>query len=109
MGASLERIFVLLLFFLQASFPADCAAQQPSADTTGPAYQVVTSIYANDLATDMNPLRAENLVSIGLILQVPMRSPDKNGRPRHWILEIHFVDREHQIGGFHEELSTIDP
>jgi hypothetical protein len=35
----------------------------------GTAYEVVTSIYANDLATDMNPLRCQNVVSIGLILQ----------------------------------------
>ena len=32
-------------------------------------YQVVTSIFANDLATDMNPGRGTNRVSIGLILQ----------------------------------------
>ena len=32
-------------------------------------YQVVTSIFANDLATDMNPGRGSNRVSIGLILQ----------------------------------------
>jgi Xaa-Pro aminopeptidase len=38
-----------------------------------------------------------------------MRSPGENGRPRHWILEIHFVDRVRQIGGFYEELLTIDP
>jgi Xaa-Pro aminopeptidase len=36
-----------------------------------------------------------------------MRSPDANGRERHWILEIHFVDRERGIGGFYEELLTI--
>lgn len=30
--------------------------------------------------------------------------PDGNGEPRHWILEIHFVDREKQIGGFFEQL-----
>lgn len=35
----------------------------------GVAYQVIASIYANDLATDMNPSRGENIVSIGLILQ----------------------------------------
>lgn len=38
-----------------------------------------------------------------------MRSLDENGRPRHWILEIHFVDRERQIGGFYEELLTVEP
>ncbi len=33
-------------------------------------YTVVTTIYANDLATDMNPGRADDDVSIGLISQV---------------------------------------
>ncbi len=32
-------------------------------------YQVVTSIFANDLATEMNPSRGQARVSIGLILQ----------------------------------------
>jgi len=32
-------------------------------------YQIVTSIFANDLATDMNPSRGNVRVSIGLILQ----------------------------------------
>jgi len=36
-----------------------------------------------------------------------MRSLDEKGKKRHWILEIHFVDREHQIGGFYEELMTV--
>jgi hypothetical protein len=35
------------------------------------AYQVVSSIYADDLATDMNPDRGNTRVSIGLILQAP--------------------------------------
>jgi Xaa-Pro aminopeptidase len=38
---------------------------------------------------------------------LPMRSVDEKGRHRHWILEIHFVDREHEIGGFFEELLTV--
>jgi Xaa-Pro dipeptidase len=37
-----------------------------------------------------------------------LRAPDARGQPRHWILEIHFVDRERQIGGFFEELLTTD-
>jgi Xaa-Pro dipeptidase len=37
----------------------------------------------------------------------PMRSLDDKGMKRHWILEIHFVDREHEIGGFYEELLTV--
>ena len=39
---------------------------------------------------------------------VRMRSTDEKGQLRHWILEIHFVDRERQIGGFFEELLTAD-
>ena len=35
-----------------------------------------------------------------------MYLPDANGNKRHWILEIHFVDREHGIGGFFEQLLT---
>ena len=38
---------------------------------------------------------------------LPMRSLDEHGQQRHWILEIHFIDRAHQIGGFFEELLTV--
>ena len=30
--------------------------------------------------------------------------PDKQGNSRHWILEIHFVDRANNIGGYIEQL-----
>jgi Xaa-Pro dipeptidase len=36
-----------------------------------------------------------------------MHLPDASGRKRHWIFEIHFIDREQEIGGFYEELLTI--
>jgi hypothetical protein len=35
----------------------------------GSAFEIVTTLYANDLATDVNPLRATKVVSIGLLLQ----------------------------------------
>jgi Xaa-Pro dipeptidase len=35
---------------------------------------------------------------------VDMFAPDKNGNKREWILEIHFVNREKEIGGFFEQL-----
>ena len=38
---------------------------------------------------------------------LPMRSLNEKGQRRHWILEIHFVDREREIGGFFEELLTV--
>ena len=34
----------------------------------------------------------------------PMRGPDHLGRERHWILEIHLVDRARTFGGFYERL-----
>jgi Xaa-Pro aminopeptidase len=39
---------------------------------------------------------------------IPMRDPDKNGQPREWILEIHFINRELEIGGFFEQLLTVE-
>ena len=36
-----------------------------------------------------------------------LNAPDSKGAPRHWILEIHFVDRQRQMGGFFEELLTV--
>ncbi|MBV8978040.1 MAG: aminopeptidase P family protein [Alphaproteobacteria bacterium] len=33
-----------------------------------------------------------------------MRDPDANGDERHWILEIHLVDRARSFGGFYERL-----
>jgi Xaa-Pro aminopeptidase len=38
----------------------------------------------------------------------PLESVDSFGRRRHWILEIHLVDRVREIGGFYEELLTVD-
>lgn len=34
--------------------------------------------------------------------------PDKQGNPRHWMLELHFVDREKGIGAFFEQLLEKD-
>lgn len=33
-----------------------------------------------------------------------LRLPDASGNARHWILEMHFVDLEHNFGGFFEQL-----
>ena len=33
-----------------------------------------------------------------------MRDPDANGHERHWILEIHLVDKTRSFGGFYERL-----
>jgi hypothetical protein len=50
--------------------PSDLANSAGKTITAGGrSYTVVTTIYANDLATDMNPVRGTELVSIGLICQ----------------------------------------
>jgi Xaa-Pro dipeptidase len=33
-----------------------------------------------------------------------MRDPDGAGNPRHWIIEVHLVDRSRTFGGFYERL-----
>ncbi|KAF2811547.1 Creatinase/aminopeptidase [Mytilinidion resinicola] len=40
--------------------------------------------------------------------QERMSRVDGNGKKRHWILEIHLVDREREIGAFYEQLLTVD-
>ena len=35
-----------------------------------------------------------------------LREPDAKGAPRHWILEIHFIDKARGFGGFFEQLLT---
>jgi Xaa-Pro aminopeptidase len=47
----------------------------------------------NDLCLDVHP---DNYSSI--------LEPDNNGNMRHWILELHFVDRKNKIGAFFEQL-----
>jgi Xaa-Pro aminopeptidase len=39
----------------------------------------------------------------------PMRRPDRGGRASHWILEVHLVDRQREIGGFLEQLLDLGP
>lgn len=36
-----------------------------------------------------------------------LRDPDLNGQVRHWILEVHLIDRARRFGGFYEELITV--
>jgi Lipase (class 3) len=63
--------FAQLVNSTYATSPSDltnAAGQTLTAGGVG--YKVVTTIYANDLATDVNPGRADDEVSIGLICQV---------------------------------------
>jgi Xaa-Pro aminopeptidase len=53
----------------------------------------------------LDKVRTHNLITPGS--DKPMRRLDPEGRRPHWILEVHLVDRERQIGGFYEELLTL--
>jgi len=51
----------------------------------------------NDLCLDVHPDNHNDILSL-----------DKHGNKRHWILELHFVDRENNIGAFFEQLLTAE-
>lgn len=49
----------------------------------------------NDLCLDVHPDNHTDILQL-----------DKFGNKRHWILELHFVDRKNNIGAFFEQLLT---
>jgi Xaa-Pro aminopeptidase len=51
----------------------------------------------NDLCLDVHPDNHTDILQL-----------DKHGNKRHWILELHFVDRQHGIGAFFEQLLTAE-
>jgi Xaa-Pro aminopeptidase len=51
----------------------------------------------NDLCLDVHPDNHNNILQL-----------DKHGNKRHWILELHFVDRVNNIGAFYEQLLTAE-
>ena len=62
--------FAQLVNATYATLPGDLTNKAGQALSAGGVdYTVVTTIYANDLATDMDPSRADDEVSIGLICQ----------------------------------------
>ncbi|MEP6646173.1 MAG: M24 family metallopeptidase [Saprospiraceae bacterium] len=51
----------------------------------------------NDLCLDVHPDNHNDILQL-----------DKNGNKRHWILELHFIDRKNKIGAFFEQLLTAE-
>jgi Xaa-Pro aminopeptidase len=51
----------------------------------------------NDLCLDVHPDNHTDILQL-----------DKHGNKRHWMLELHFVDKENGIGAFFEQLLTTD-
>jgi hypothetical protein len=77
MDLTASLIFGQLVNAAYANQPSDLTNRAGQTVTAWPggadkAYDIITTIYANDLATEMNPLRATSVVSIGLVLQGTM-------------------------------------
>ncbi len=51
----------------------------------------------NDLCLDVHPENHNDILQ-----------SDKEGNKRHWMLELHFVDRKNNIGAFFEQLLTAE-
>jgi Xaa-Pro aminopeptidase len=51
----------------------------------------------NDLCLDVHPDNHKDILQL-----------DKNGNKRHWVFELHFVDRKNNIGAFFEQLLATE-
>ncbi len=51
----------------------------------------------NDLCLDIHPDNHNDILGL-----------DKQGNERHWMLELHFVDRKNNLGAFFEQLLTAE-
>jgi Xaa-Pro aminopeptidase len=51
----------------------------------------------NDLCLDVHPDNHQDILQ-----------RDKDGNKRHWMLELHFIDRKNNIGAFFEQLLTAE-
>lgn len=104
----LERVFVRVQQYAQ---------QNP--DSTGAALYAFAQEAAKDAGWEFGGRVAGHIVSefahawlkdemattlIGPDNATRLSDPDAQGRERHWILEIHLVDRARTFGGFYERL-----
>ena len=70
--------------------------------------------YGNDIAGHIvGEFPHEKIIGDRITLYIhpdnhqPLRALDQFGRRRHWILEMHLVERDRQYGAFFEELLTL--
>jgi Xaa-Pro dipeptidase len=111
-GAPLVAALPLVFGRVQAHYHA-------SADITAAELYAFAQKAAADAGWDFGGMIAGHLISEFAHAHIPgdkelsrisprnphaMRTPDGNGRERHWILEIHLVDRARGFGGFYERL-----
>jgi Xaa-Pro aminopeptidase len=104
----LERVFVRVQQHAQANPDitgadlyafAQQAAQGAGWEFGGRVAGHIVSEFAHAWLTDDKPSTL-----IGPENPTRLSDPDSQGRERHWILEIHLVDRARTFGGFYERL-----
>jgi hypothetical protein len=106
--ADLERVFDRVQLHYHSS-PDITGAElyafaQGAADDAGWAFGgVIAGHIVSEFAHATIP-GDKDLNRIGPKNPMPLRSCDTLGREKHWILEIHLVDRARTFGGFYERL-----
>jgi len=106
--ADLERVFTRVQRHYHVSPDITGAAlfafAQQAAEESGWAFGgVIAGHIVSEFAHATIP-GEKDLNRIGPKNPLPMRSLDTHGREKHWILEIHLVDRARTFGGFYERL-----
>ena len=106
--AELPRQFALLQAHLQGNPGVTGAAlyafAQQSAERAGWRFGgKIAGHIVSEFAHALIP-GDKNLNRIDPRNTAPMNEPDGNGRVRHWIGEIHLVERDESFGGFYERL-----
>ncbi|MCP9207495.1 M24 family metallopeptidase [Streptomyces cucumeris] len=111
-----------LLEDLPRIFAAGRAAFQADEDITGRQLYAEVERLAADAGWDIGIWHAGHLVGefphetndgakaesyITPENSTPLRRTDRSGRTCHWILELHFVNREKGFGGFYEQLLDL--
>jgi hypothetical protein len=91
-------------------------------DITGRALYEEIARHANEVGWELGGWHAGHLVGerphesvegadaasyVALANETPLRRTDREGRRRHWILEVHLVDRARGFGGFYEQLLDL--
>lgn len=117
LGHSPEK--TLLVAHLETVFDRVQAHYHNSPDITGAALYAFAQNAAEDAGWVFGGVIAGHIVSEFAHAHIPgdkdlnrisprnpkrMRDPDDLGRDKHWILEIHLVDRDRTFGGFYERL-----
>ena len=91
--------------------PAPTCTSSPSSAARAQGYgyaQLACRPPHRQLPARDRPGRARRELSSSRQPGLPLSGPDRDGNPRTWIYEVHFVDRERGYGGFFEQWLELD-